>query len=252
LPYGDPVNDPQTRAARAASFGANAALYAEHRPGYPVEAVEWAIGDRVRVLDLGAGTGKLTEALLELGVDVTAVEPDPLMRAELVRRLPDVPTVDGRAESIPLADASVDAVLAGQAFHWFDNPRALGEITRVLRPGGVFCALWNSYDESVPWVRTLVGLCATSVSDPTQPSPKHVPRHELLGEVEERSVKHQVLRTVDSMVESIKTFSHIAVAPEDERTAVLAKARDYLSGLPDSRGTFYQPLVCEVLRAERR
>ncbi|MFC5286810.1 class I SAM-dependent methyltransferase [Actinokineospora guangxiensis] len=246
------MDDPQLRETRAGSFGANAALYAEHRPGYPVDAVEWAIGDRVRVLDLGAGTGKLTEALLELGVDVTAVEPDPLMRAELARRLPDVPTVDGRAEAIPLGDASVDAVLAGQAFHWFDNAEALAEITRVLRPGGVFGALWNAYDDSVPWVKTLVSLTATSVSNPSAPAPRHVPRHELLGEVEENTFKHQVLRTVDSMVGSLRTFSHIAVAPDDEREAVLAKAQEYLSGLPDSRGTFYQPLLCEVVRAVRR
>ncbi|GAA4419756.1 class I SAM-dependent methyltransferase [Actinokineospora soli] len=239
------------RATRAGSFGANAATYAEHRPGYPVEAVEWVIGDRVRVLDLGAGTGKLTEALLELGVDVTAVEPDPEMRAELVRRLPDVPTMDGRAEKIPLRDGSVDAVVAGQAFHWFDNPDALGEITRVLRPGGVFGALWNADDDSVPWVRTLLGLTASSVDDPSKRTDRHVPAHDLLGDPEEKQFRHQQVRTVDSMVESMRTYSHIAVAPEAEREEILARAREYLSGLPDSRGVFVRPLICEAVRTIR-
>lgn len=239
------------RETRAGSFGANAALYAEHRPGYPVEAVEWVIGDRVRVLDLGAGTGKLTEALLELGVDVTAVEPDPGMRAELARRLPDVPTMDGRAERIPLRDGSVDAVVAGQAFHWFDNPDALGEITRVLRPGGVFGALWNADDDSVPWVRTLLGLTASSVEDPTRRGERHVPAHPLLGAPDEKTFRHQQVRTVDSMIESMRTYSHIAVAPEAERAEILAKAREYLSGLPDSRGVFVRPLICEAIRTIR-
>ena len=238
-------------ATRAGSFGANAATYAEHRPDYPLEAIEWVIGDRVRVLDLGAGTGKLTAGLLDLGVDVTAVEPDPAMRAELMRRLPDVPTMDGRAESIPLRDASVDAVVAGQAFHWFDNPEALGEITRVLRPGGVFGALWNADDDSVPWVRTLLTMTASSVDDPSKRGERHVPAHDLLGDAEEKQFRHQQVRTVDSMVESMRTYSHIAVAPEKEREEILAKAREYLSGLPDSRGVFVRPLICEAVRTIR-
>ncbi|WP_229786516.1 class I SAM-dependent methyltransferase [Actinokineospora fastidiosa] len=245
------MDDPQMRATRAGSFGANAATYAEHRPDYPAEAVEWVIGDRTRVLDLGAGTGKLTERLLDLGVDVTAVEPDPQMRAELTRRLPDVPTMDGRAERIPLRDASVDAVVAGQSFHWFNNPEALAEITRVLRPGGVFGALWIADDDRVPWVRTLVELTASSVGDPARRRERHVPEHDLLGDAEAKDFKHQQVRTVDSMVESLRTYSHIAVAPEAERAEILARAREYLSGLPDSRGVFVRPLICEAIRAIR-
>jgi ubiquinone/menaquinone biosynthesis C-methylase UbiE len=108
---------------RARSFGAVAADYAEHRPGYPAEAVQWALAPApgVHVLDLGAGTGKLTEALLERsGVRVTAVDPDPEMPAQFTRRLPDVDARLGTAEDVPLPDASVDAVLVGQAVHWFD------------------------------------------------------------------------------------------------------------------------------------
>jgi ubiquinone/menaquinone biosynthesis C-methylase UbiE len=107
------------------------------------------------VLDLGAGTGKLTAVLLSLGADVTAVEPDPGMLAEFRRALPGVRSLSGRAEAIPLPDASVDAVVAGQALHWFDMDRALPEIARVLVPGGVLAGLWNVDDDREEWVAGL-------------------------------------------------------------------------------------------------
>src|SRR5438094_928298 len=141
-----PGNEEALFARRASSFGMHAAAYAEHRPDYPVAGIRWALAgaahDVDAVLDLAAGTGKLTEGLLALGLTVTAVEPDPDMRAELTRRLPGVSALDGTAERIPLPDSSVDAVLVGQAFHWFDVNTALTEIARVLRPGGVLGALW--------------------------------------------------------------------------------------------------------------
>jgi SAM-dependent methyltransferase len=147
--------------SRARSFGAVAAAYAEHRPGYPAAALDWALAPiaasepRERtLLDLGAGTGKLTTALLGRGT-VIAVEPDPAMLAELRRRLPDVDAREGSAESIPLPTGSVDTVLVGQAWHWFDTGRALPELARVLRPGGVLAALWNADDHGVEWVAEL-------------------------------------------------------------------------------------------------
>src|SRR4051812_10880257 len=122
----------------ASSFGAVATAYAEHRPNYAQAAVRWAL-ERApgrRVLELGAGTGKLTATLVALGADVTAVEPDPAMLTQLRRALPAARAVQGRAEAVPLADASVDAVLAGNAMHWFDMEIAGPEIARVLRPDG--------------------------------------------------------------------------------------------------------------------
>src|SRR6266540_3981357 len=131
-------NEDAMFARRAGSFGMQAAAYAEHRPDYPADGIRWALAGATQVprhaLDLAAGTGKLTEGLLALGLEVTAVEPDKDMRAELARRLPGVLTLDGTAERIPLADSSVDAVLVGHAFHWFDKVAALTEIARVLRP----------------------------------------------------------------------------------------------------------------------
>ena len=145
------------RHLHGSSFCAAAAAYAEHRPGYAEAAVQWAlepVRDRqpVRVADIGAGTGKLTATLAGLDAEVTAVEPDPQMLGELRRAMPAVRSVPGSAEEIPLPDASLDAVLAGQAMHWFDMDRALPEIARVLRPGGVLAGLWNVDDDRVGWV----------------------------------------------------------------------------------------------------
>ncbi|HZC27821.1 MAG TPA: class I SAM-dependent methyltransferase, partial [Actinopolymorphaceae bacterium] len=143
-------------ARRSSSFGQQAGGYAAYRPGYPDAAVRWALEPVVdptaddlsglRVLDLAAGTGKLTEALVRLGADVVAVEPDVEMVAELRRRVPVVQVFSGRAEDIPATDASFDAVLVGQAFHWFDTERAVLEIARVVRAGGVLALLWNFDD----------------------------------------------------------------------------------------------------------
>src|ERR1700733_9817686 len=148
-------------ARRGSSFGAVAADYAAHRPDYRADAVAWCVAPTgrplagLRVLDLGAGTGKLTGLLAELGADVTAVGPDQAMLAELRRRLPSVRALPGPAEAIPLADGSVDAVLCAQSLHWFDLSRAVPEIARVLTAGGVLGAMWNSDDDRVEWVAGL-------------------------------------------------------------------------------------------------
>ena len=175
IPAGDPGGrgDPAAvseHARRAGSFGAAAQSYATHRPDYPAAAIGWALepavrlaasrGRPARILDLGAGTGKLTAQIAALTLagnppEVTAVEPDPHMLAELRGRLPGVRAAAGRAEQIPLPAGAVDAVLAGQAAHWFDLDRALPEIARVLGPGGVFAGLWNADDDRVDWVAGL-------------------------------------------------------------------------------------------------
>ena len=124
---------------RARSFGAVADLYDAVRPSYPPEAARWLLGERpCRVADLGAGTGIFTRVLVGLGHDVVAVEPDDQMRRKLGERAPGIQALAGSAESIPLADASLDGVTAAQAHHWFDEPAAFAEIARVLRPGGVY------------------------------------------------------------------------------------------------------------------
>ncbi len=142
-----------SRARRASSFARVADEYDRGRPGYPPEAIAWLLGDApLDVLDLGAGTGKLTGALLAGGHRVLAVEPLAEMRAILASTLPGARALSGTAEALPLANASVDAVTVGSAFHWFDERLARKEIARVLRRPGVLGLLGNAFDTSPAWV----------------------------------------------------------------------------------------------------
>jgi len=147
----------------ARGFGDNADAYEAARPSYPAEAVahivgHGQIGPGRRVLDLAAGTGKLTRLLAPSGAHIVAVEPIAAMRDRLAALLPDVEVHDGTAEDLPLADRSVDAVTVAQAFHWFDPTLALAEVRRVLRPGGHLFLVWNTRDRRHDWVRTFGDL----------------------------------------------------------------------------------------------
>ncbi|QEW03626.1 class I SAM-dependent methyltransferase [Microbacterium lushaniae] len=150
-----------SREEMSTSFGAAADTYEAGRPSYPAEAVEWMLqpvrgaGRSLRVADVGAGTGKLTRAIVEHGAEVVAIDPDAGMLENLRANVAGVPTFVGRAESLPLPDAAVDAVLLGQAWHWVDVPAASAEAARVLRAGGVLGLVWNVRDERTPWVRRM-------------------------------------------------------------------------------------------------
>ncbi|MGN5477362.1 class I SAM-dependent methyltransferase [Cupriavidus basilensis] len=149
--------------AAAEGFAAQAATYARGRPEYPEGIGDWlrgtlGLGPGKTVVDLGAGTGKFTRRLAATGAAVIAVEPVDEMRAQLSAALPAVQAVAGTAEAIPLPDASVDAVVCAQAFHWFANEHAMAEIRRVLRPGGTLGLVWNVRDESMPWVARLTTI----------------------------------------------------------------------------------------------
>ena len=233
-------------ARRSSSFGAAARAYAEHRPDYAPEAVAWCLAGSERpvldALDLGAGTGALTAGLVASGLSVTAVEPDPEMLAELRRRLPDVRAAVGRAEAVPLGDDTVDAVLVGTAFHWFDTERALPEIARVLRPGGVLALLYNLIDDSVPWVAELDELSRTSVSLPPGEA-NEVWSFAGFGAVEEARFPHRHRRTAESMTATIGTHSHTLVVSDEERADVLDRVRAFLDSRPEtSAGPFDHPL----------
>jgi SAM-dependent methyltransferase len=260
-------------ARRAASFGAAAAAYAQHRPDYPVAAIRWAlepladVGRPLDALDLGAGTGKLTTQLAGLStaagqVHVVAVEPDPSMLAELRHQLPDVTAMAGRAESIPLPDASVDAVLAGQAAHWFDKDRALPEIARVLRPGGVLAGLWNADDSSVDWVvglheasgrRTVIPILGPEDMDRARGTWTTEVGKQFFWPAEPGKFSHSHIRTAESMVETLRTHSLFLVMEEPEREAVLTDVREFLATTPQTAsGEFALPLITLVVRAVRR
>lgn len=244
-------------ARRAVSFGTDAEAYAEHRPDYPEAAVHWAwqpVADRrpLRVLDLAAGTGKLAEVVVRCDAEVVAVEPDLDMLAELRRRVPGVRSLAGSAEQIPLPDGAVDAVLVGQAFHWFDAARAVPEISRVLTPGGVLAALWNYEDDRIEWVAGLTRVARGDISlsrwreglAPSLPEP--------FGTAERADFDHAHPRTVDSMVSTVGTHSHVLDRSEGERSRLLHRVREYLLSRPETRsGDFVLPLVTSVVRTRR-
>jgi ubiquinone/menaquinone biosynthesis C-methylase UbiE len=213
----------------------------------------------LRVLDLGAGTGKLTELLAGLGADVTAVDPDPAMLGELRRGLPSVRALAGSAERIPLPDASADAVLCGQSMHWFDMPRALPEIARVLAPGGTLGALWNSDDDRVPWVAGLQEV-AEGAASPSL-SRRRGETAEFFMQVGAQAFTltdgadfpNSQLLTGEALAELIGTHSRFLVMAAEERGRLLASIRAYLASRPETAGgPFELPLVTSAIRAVRQ
>jgi len=249
----------------SSSFGTAAVAYAEHRPDYARAAARWAIepAPGPRVLDLGAGTGKLTATLVALGVDVVAVEPDPAMLAELRRALPDVRALAGSAEAIPLPDASVDAVLAGNAMHWFDMAVAGPEMARVLAPGGVLAGLWNVMDDRVDWVAGLARVSGSAAIGPrdtpaswrAETANMHLPgtgAAARFGSPEQAEFPHGQRRTADSLVATLATRAGMLVMPERERAARLGRIRAYLASRPETAdGEFTLPMLTCVLRVRR-
>jgi SAM-dependent methyltransferase len=253
------------RHRHASSFGAAATAYAEHRPDYTQAAVRWALepAPGPRVLDLGAGTGKLTATLVAAGAEVTAVEPDPAMLAELRRTVPEVRALPGSAEAIPLPDASVDAVLAGNAMHWFDMAVAGPEIARVLAPGGILAGLWNVMDDGVDWVAGLARVSGSAAIGPrdtpaswrTETAGAHLPRAggtARFGSPEQAEFRHGQRRTADSLVATLATRAGMLVMPEQERQATLGRIRAFLAGRPETAdGEFTLPMLTCVLRVRR-
>ncbi|WP_280262613.1 class I SAM-dependent methyltransferase [Nocardia wallacei] len=247
------TGEAELHARRAGSFGAEAAAYATHRPDYPPAGIRWALqplGDIAapQVIDLGAGTGKLTAGFVDAGARVTAVEPDEAMRAEFARQHPGVAVRAGSAESIPLPDDSADAVVAGQSFHWFDPPQAFPEIARVLRPGGVLAAFWNMHDSSVEWVAELDRLSRSQVSFQRRAQDAE-PSHPLFRPFERSYFPHAHRRTAESLAETIGTHSHVLVVSPRERAEILGRITGYLRGRPETRdGEFDLPLRTLVIR----
>ena len=235
------TDDPVPDAERAKSFGAVAAAYDAGRPTFPAEALTWILGPGrgLQVLDLGTGTGKLAAVAAGLGHDVVAVDPAQEM-LEVCRRRPGIDTMVGAAESIPLAHASVDAVIVGQAFHWFDHARALPEIARVLRPNGVLGLLWNNADTVVPWVRRM--MHAIQGSDHFRggefdPVPILL-QSDLFALVETARFRHWHDLDRNGLRKLAHSHSRIAVMTESRRDAVL----DQIDALYDTTARPPEPL----------
>lgn len=254
--------NPDERDTHAYSFGTVAATYDEHRPDYSEAAVRWALSlaPGTRVLDLAAGTGKLTSVLSRMGVDVTAVEPDEAMLGALRESLPGVQSLSGSAEDIPLPSGSVDAIVVGQALHWFDMSLAGQEMHRVLVHGGTVAALWNFDDDRVPWVAGLEAAAEnTGGATYTQLQAGDREAHfaelsvpGLFGEVERAEFPHGQRRTAASMTATISTHSRVLMMEPADREHMLSEVRAYLDTCPEtSGGEFTMPLVTAVLRAAR-
>jgi SAM-dependent methyltransferase len=225
------AGDNRARAARAGSFGSAADEYERGRPGYPSQALDWllAAGAR-RVLDLGAGTGKLTRQLVDRGVDVVAVEPSEGMRRVMQGVLPDVRVLAGTAEQIPVGDGAVDVVLVAQAWHWVDRARAVPEVARVLSPGGRLGLVWNTRDERVNWVAELGRIMhrgerqQMNTTNPAIGPP--------FGPIERFDVEWTYRVTPAALLDLVASRSYVITSPADAREAILAQVQDLLDSDP--------------------
>lgn len=233
--------------AAAVGFERGADDYVAARPGYPSAALdllttELGLGPDADVLDLAAGTGKLTVDLVARGAKVTAVEPVAAMRAALQGLVPDIEVHDGTAEALAFAAGSFDLVTVAQAFHWFDAPPALAEIRRVLRPGGALVMIWNVRDETVGWVREL-GQIKDAVADgPPYDLHQQVDWESVVaadggfGPVTQDWFPNWQDASVETVVGRTASTSWISALPDDRREAVLDDVRALLARHPATRG----------------
>lgn len=226
--------DEEVKQRRRLLFGAYAEAYDRARPTFPPDAAAWICGldpagvggggadVGLDVVELGAGTGKLTRVLVEAGHNVTAVEPSPGMLEVLGPSVPAARAVAGSAEEIPAPASSADAVVAAQAFHWFDLPRALPEIKRVLRPGGTLGVVWNMFDDTVDWVDR---MCTLALSE-ARYAPDEPFEYDLapwFPQPEQTAFRHTMPVTSDDLVALAASFSVVALLDEPERERVLSE-----------------------------
>jgi MOSC domain-containing protein YiiM/SAM-dependent methyltransferase len=230
----------------AKGFAAGADAYERGRPEYSPEAIdalvrELAIGPGKRVLDLAAGTGKLTRQLEPTGAELVAVEPVAEMRAKLVAASPDVEALEGTAEAIPLPNHSVDAVVVGQAFHWFDGIRAASEIRRVLRSDGALGLVWQARNPMRPWIERLNEIIDRA--DDGHPRFRTMAWREAF----DRTALFDPLQTVTfetvhratpkTMIDRVASISYVAAMSETRRERVLDEVRELLRTDPDTAGS---------------
>jgi SAM-dependent methyltransferase len=244
----DKIDSVTDHEAHANSFGPVADIYDRGRPSYPGAALDWLLPTgSPRVIDLGAGTGKLTRALHDRGLPVTAVEPSPGMLAQLGRSVPGVPAVQGSAESIPLPSSSFDAVLVAQAWHWVDPARAVPEVARVLAPGGRLGLLWNVRDDRADWVRRLDEI----IGNRDRVSDLEATVGPPFGPVERASFEWVHRTGPEALIDLVASRSAVILLPADERAALLREVRQLMATHPDlvGRTEFDLPYVTYCTRA---
>ena len=226
----------------AVGFDRAGDVYERARPSYPDDAITCLVArldvrPQTTLVDLGAGTGKLTRLLAASGADIVAVEPLAGMWHQLVTTIPSAVVVAGVAEAIPLRDESVHAVTAGQAFHWFRTPDALAEIHRVLEPDGRLGLVWNRRDDAIPWVKRF--------ADILMPYEGATPREwrrawspsfsssELFTPLEEAEFEMGQELDADGLVDRAASVSFVAALSEEERRLVLDEIRGLAATLPE-------------------
>ena len=229
--------------AAAQGFSAGADAYDRGRPSYPPAAIEHlvrtlALGPGRHVLDVGAGTGKFTELLVATGAHVVAVEPVAEMRAKLETALPAVTALVGTGEALPVEAASVDAVVAAQAFHWFDPDRAVPEMIRVLRPGGGLALVWNQRDESVPWVAEMSRITRWTSEAPYQRGTDWAAvvagaARGRITPLELTTFPYEQLVDREMLLDRVRSISYLAAGPHDELDGVLADVLDLVWEFPE-------------------
>ena len=229
----------------ATGFAAKADRYVRGRPDYPDEIVSWlqnrlSLKEGKVALDLGAGTGKFTAYLVKTGAQVIAVEPVQQMREQLSRKLPDIDARDGTAVSIPLPDASVDAVTCAQAFHWFGTRQALAEICRVLKPSGKLGLIWNMRDETVDWIAKLTHIITPYEGDTPRFAKgtwKEAFPFDGLSPLREDHFRHSHTGSPeDVIIDRVRSTSFIAALPPDEEAKVVAQLRALIAATPALAG----------------
>jgi SAM-dependent methyltransferase len=257
------VTDHRIHEAAARGFEAAVEHYQRGRPGYPDDAVsylvrELGIDPGRDVLELGAGTGKLTELIVHTGARITSIEPLAGMREVLQRNCPTVTVLDGTAEEIPVVDASADAVVAAQAFHWFDGDRALPEIHRVLRPDGRLGMMWNARDEASDWAERLTAIFDRLAGD----GPRYrdmrwrdaFERSDLFGPLHHQVAYHVHELTRETFLDRVLSVSYVASATEAERERAVAEVDELLETDPElsGRAELVMPYRTDVFWCVRR
>jgi SAM-dependent methyltransferase len=230
--------DPVVHHAALEGFSRQAASYGRGRPDYPQPLLTWLrealqLGPGTSAVDLGAGTGKFTRLLLQTGAAVLAIEPVDAMRAQLLQDFPGITALAATAQAMPLADASVDAVLCAQAFHWFASDSALREIGRVLKPGGKLGLVWNVRDETVDWVAAITRIMAPYEADTPRFHSGQWRRlfpHELFSQLQERAVAHEHVGSAQAVIlDRVLSVSFIAALPATERDRVAAQLESLIA-----------------------
>ena len=224
-------------------------MYERARPEYPPEAVDWLLpADAKTVLDLGAGTGKLTRALAARGLEVFAVDPSPKMLDQLRAAVPEATVSVGTAEDIPLADASVDAIVVGQAWHWVDQDVALPSVARVLRPGGTLGLIWNLRDDRVPWVERLTKVMHPAESEIFMETGR-IDRGRF-GELESANFEWSQDFTRDELLDLVRSRSYFITADDAEQASILLGVNGLLDTDPDvgGRESWTMPYVTRAFR----